>query len=41
MIKILFEELLNKPAKSILGRYLRVRDNTKITHRFFAQMLQE
>ena len=31
----LFEELLKKSVKSILGRHFWGRNNPKITHRFF------
>lgn len=33
----LFEELLKKSVKSILGRYLCGRNNPKITHRFLCE----
>lgn len=33
-VAALFEELLNKPVKSILGRYLWVRNNPKIPDSF-------
>ena len=35
----LFEELLKKSVKSILGRYLCGRNNPKITHRFIMAQL--
>lgn len=33
----LFEELLKKSVKSLLGRYLCGRNNPKITHRFLCE----
>ena len=36
-VTALFEELLKKSVKSILGRYLCGRNNPKITHRFLCE----
>ena len=36
-VAALFEELLKKSVKSILGRYLCGRNNPKITHRFLCE----